>query len=154
MTAENIVEALTVHHQDRQWACFPELYCGTGLEKDGDYDPTRRIDFYAMNLWPSKKFERIAYEIKTCRTDWRKERAKPEKRDSAMSVSNQFYYITNPGFIDPSEVPADCGLYFVVWSSCGTYAILRLAKKAVRRACADPPLTFVAALARRIHKAE
>jgi len=46
----------------------------------------RRIDAFAMNMYPSRGFKRIAYEIKTCRSDWLSECANWAKMTQAREL--------------------------------------------------------------------
>lgn len=119
MKAKDIVDALRKRHEPlgRQWAFFDELRAGTGY---GTYDyknkkkmpgnPEQRFDAWAINLWPSKKHERIAYEIKVSRSDFLHEIKNPENREQALNLSNSFYFVTPKGLVEPSEIPEECGL--------------------------------------------
>lgn len=84
-----------------------ELRLSTGFTgKRGE----QRIDLWTMEMVPSKKHWRVAYELKVSRADWLKEKKDPLKRRGARLLSNQFYYVTPPGLITPDEIPIDCGL--------------------------------------------
>ncbi len=71
---------------------------------------SRRVDFWAMACWPSENYKRIAYEIKVTRADFLNELKDPTKRDFAMEISNQFFFITPPDLIKENELPEGCGL--------------------------------------------
>jgi len=95
-----------------EWALFFELRNGTGRKKKAirKLDPHRYIDAFAINLWPSKNHRRIAYEIKISRADFLKELKSPDKRQWALEMSNQFYFVAPQGIIKNDELPDGCGL--------------------------------------------
>lgn len=107
ITAADIVAAL-----HKQWARFDncialaELRVGTGYGKDAD----QRIDFWAMEAIPSKRFRRVAYEIKVSRADFLNELKQPRKRARALLLSNEFYFVTLPGIVKVGELPPEAGL--------------------------------------------
>ena len=88
MTSDNIIGLLKAKHpHDKgEWATFAELRCGTGFSNE------QRIDFFAMNTWPSKKFRSVAYEVKLSRADFFNELKNPKKREFAESVSHECYF--------------------------------------------------------------
>jgi hypothetical protein len=90
---------------DKEWALFFELPNGTGARGD-----TRYVDAFALNLWPSKKFWRIAWELKASRADFLRELEKPHKRQWGFEVSNEFWYLCAAGVAKPEEIPEGCGL--------------------------------------------
>ena len=105
-----IVEALRRHHSDPvQWCFIPNLRMGTGYRAYTLSNVEQSIDAWAMALWPSLKFEKIAYEIKVSRHDFFRELEHPEKRQAALSVSNQFYFAVPASLVSPAEVPAETG---------------------------------------------
>lgn len=54
-----------------EWALFFELRNGTGFSSHrGESD--RYVDAFAFNTYPSKKFWRVAYEVKVSRADFLK----------------------------------------------------------------------------------
>jgi len=99
-----------------EWALFFELRNGTGRKKKSERktDPSRYIDALAINLWPSKKHRRVAYEIKVSRADFLKEIKSPKKREWAEEISHQFYFVAPQGLIKKEEVPQGCGLLEVI----------------------------------------
>ena len=112
-----------------------ELPDSTGQEE-------RRIDLFVMFLWNMHGQKRIAYEVKVSRADFLSEIRHPEKRAFALSVSNEYYFVTPPGLVRPSEIPEEAGLVEV--SSSG----VRVKRKAPFRVTERPPWYFVAALVR------
>lgn len=135
-----IVELLRIRHPAPEWATFVELANSTGYQHSV---ASRRLDFYAFNVWPSKKFWRVAYEIKVTRGDFDRELTDPSKRQFAWDFSNEAFFATPAGMVLPDEVPEGWGLVEL------TKGGLRKKKQAQQHEIADPlPLFFVASLAR------
>ena len=135
VVTEKIIQWLYKRHCGYEWACFCELRSGTG----GRYD--RTFDFWVMNTWPSKKYERIGYEVKVSRADFAKEIASPEKRDRIWKYSNSCYFVAPAGLIGRDEVPEGWGLIELVKNG------LRR-KKIAQWHEADLPVSFLASVIR------
>lgn len=135
-----IYELLKMRHPaDRgEWATFGELNIGTG-SFGGRY-----IDFFAMNLWPSKNYLKVAYEIKVSRADFTKELKDPQKREGAERVANECYFVIPSGLLQFDEIPQGWGL--LVMQKDG----LKCVKKAMQRKIDQLPEAFVMSLARRV----
>lgn len=144
ITAGRILDLLRQKYEPPEWVFFPELRFGTGFDGSSD----QRIDAWAMNTYRSQGFVTVAFEIKVYRSDWLKELKKPAKRQPAMSVSNEFYFVSPKHLIARSEVPDDCGL---MWVSDGRITTIR---KPPARKINNPGWCFMASLARRIGSAE
>lgn len=74
------------------------------------------IDALAIRCWQGNRppyFERVGYEVKVSRSDFRREIRHPEKRAYAMSIVDRFYFACPAGLILPHETPEDCGLVWV-----------------------------------------
>ena len=113
MTSQDIIKALRARHgaAGREWAFFDELRAGTGYKnRRKGFNPEQRFDAWAINLYPSKDHLAIAYEIKVSRSDFLHELKHPEKRKQALSVSNEFYFVTPKGLVKKEEIPPECGL--------------------------------------------
>lgn len=126
-----------------QWVFFEELRVGTGYGAGAE----QRIDAWAMNLYPSKQLARIAFEVKISRSDFLREMTQPQKRRAAMFVANQFYFVTPPGLIKPSELPMEAGLIEV-----GNYP--QTVVEAPWRDDVLPSWSFIAAICRRVYREE
>ena len=96
-----------------------QLHTSKGEPRQDDYGrplmkrvhhSAQAIDAFVMPMWPGKKYERIAYEVKVSRADFLNEIKMPWKRETAMAYSNRFIYITPPGLIKKDEIPEGCGL--------------------------------------------
>ncbi len=86
-----------------QWLLFYELPTKSGFD-------SQFVDAFAMNTFPSKKFKKIAYEIKVSRADLMKELKNPDKRKWAVDHSHQFYFVCLEHIVNVDEIPAECGL--------------------------------------------
>lgn len=115
-SALEISEVLRKRHPFPTWLFMEELRFGTAwgsLAIPGHYKNVRfeqRIDAFALHTWPSKKFQRWAYEIKVSRGDFLHEINEPDKRVGAMHISNYFYFAAPVGLIKEHELPDNCGL--------------------------------------------
>lgn len=146
MTAKDITELLRQRYCPPEWAFFSELRVGTGYT-GGSHNqvkiPEQRLDGWTINCWPSKGLTTIAFEIKVSRSDFLSEIANPDKRQQAISLSNEFYFVVPDGLIKVDEIPEECGLIAAKENS------IRIVKKPVSN---DDPLLnwhFVASIARR-----
>jgi hypothetical protein len=124
----------------REWAVFRELRSGSVRGQS-----ERSVDLFAMNMWPSKKHWRVAYELKASRADFLRELAKPEKRAWGMEVSNEFWYVCYAGVAKPEEIPAGCGL--LVADEC--LENLRKVVQAPQRDSRELTMTEVSSMVRR-----
>lgn len=124
-------------NMSEEWALFFELRNGTGVGGQNRY-----VDAFALNLFPSKKYWRVAYEIKVSRSDFLAELNKPEKRSFGFEISNEFWYVTAPGVARPEEIPQGCGLLVVQGK--------KLVRKvtALQREARELTVTEIAAMAR------
>jgi len=111
ITAETIKALIAQKYQSLsnagKYAIFFELKAGTGAYAYG------AIDAFVMNVWPSSKYARYAFEIKVSRQDLMHELNHPEKRDWSMGISNEFWFVCAPGICTPDEIPENCGLMVV-----------------------------------------
>ncbi len=142
MTADEIVAVLRQEYRDtREWVCFQELRLGTGY--GGAIE--QRIDFWALNCYPSAGMQSLAYEIKVTRSDFKRELADPKKRQAAMEVSNRFYFAAPAGLIPLDEIPAGCGLVEIADGKATT-----VLQATWRDRLASPPWRFLASVCRRV----
>lgn len=106
MQENDIIEVLYGHFQiERDWACFHHLRLGTGWVSE------QTMDFWAMALLPSMKFETIGFEIKVSRSDFLSEMRNPDKRIMAMTLCDRFIFAAPKGLIKVDELPNGCGLW-------------------------------------------
>lgn len=157
--ARDVLKALHAKHcggidPQAQWVFFEELRVGTGWRKpvgEVGEDREQRMDAWAMNLWPSRGFLAIAYEVKVTRADFLHELKRPGKRVAAMSLSNEFYFATPAGLVSEYEIPEGCGLIEVHKRRASSLQApwTKIVLKAPRREREPLPETFVASLLRR-----
>ncbi len=144
MNATQIIEALRVKHRG-DVAFFPEVRVGTGYGRDCE----QRIDVWVMDLWPSRRHERTAYEVKVSRSDFLAEIRNPSKWKQALLLSNLFYFAAPVGLIKPGELPPEAGLIEI--DEAGN-AFVRVS--APWRDAMPVSTMFLASLCRRISKQE
>lgn len=146
MTSHRVCELLHQRHQPPQFACWTEMRGGTGysgyIRHPHDSAIDQRIDFFAINTWPSQA-GCIAYEIKVDRGDWLRELKQPRKRLFAERVAHECYFAAPWGIIRPDEVPEGWGL--IVVSPVSTKLTIHATRRVIRRW----PLRFLLAVARR-----
>lgn len=146
ITTADIVKALYEHYSGTNWLCFNELRVGTGFGKDAE----QRIDFWALDTYPSHRFRRVAYEIKVSRSDFLNELRQPLKRRRALLLSNEFYFISPPGLIKAGELPIECGLAEITGGRIDpTTTYINFKHAAPWRDTIPPTWQFVAAVVRR-----
>lgn len=69
----------------------------------------RTIDAFLVRCWSGEKgHERIAFEVKTSKADYRNET--DEKRAPAEASAHRCAYVTPAGLLDPAELPPGWGL--------------------------------------------
>lgn len=117
-----------------------ELRDGTGWSGRG-----QRMDAFAMHTWPSRKFHRVGYEIKLSRGDFLGELRQFHKRDWAMSITNEFWFVAPPKVIEVEELPEGCGLLTVTGDGDG----LKTARAAVQRKVDDLKMPQIASILRK-----
>lgn len=149
MDAYFIAQTLENRHPRNAWIYATEVSTSTGYSTQHLDGPggTRRIDAFALALWPSKKFQRVAYEIKVSRQDWLKEIENPIKRAQAWYLSNEFWFACADSIVQQGDWRADmagCGLLSI--NENGDIAIVHKAHN--RANCFPMPDGFIASLVR------
>jgi hypothetical protein len=142
MTSSDIHKALKAHYAAR---CDGSVYieefrAGTGYSPGSE----RYLDAWVMGTFPSSGLVKTAIEIKVSRSDFTRELRKPIKRDSALRISNVFYFAAPKGLISPAELPVEVGLIEV-----DEAGFVSVAEEAPYRECERASWVFVASLARR-----
>jgi hypothetical protein len=121
-----------------------EFRAGTGYAPGSE----RYLDAWVIGCYPSSGLVKTAIEVKISRSDFGREIKNPTKRDSALRISNLFYFATPKGLIAEKELPDDCGL-IEVDALTGKASIT---VEAPFREIGVPSWVFVASLARRAAK--
>lgn len=165
MKVSFIIIALRKRHPPNAWAFATELPTTTGHghrldHKDGP-GGTRRIDAFSMALWPSKKYRRVAYEIKISRADWLSELHHPEKRAQSYYLSHIFWFALAPGIFKKSDLQRDNDneVDKDLLLNCGIMEIqddgsIRILRKPRERVAWPLPEAFVASFLRRVRDLE
>lgn len=149
-TEKDIVEALRARYLNpsqnngaaQHWVFCGQVSVSTSWEQ-------QRMDAFAMSCWLSEDYRRHAFEVKCTRSDLRSELAAPHKRERAMSLAEQFYFVVDHTVnLDGLEIPDDCGLMI------HTEGRIRIKRRAPMREV--PPLApdFAASLLRTIQRQE
>lgn len=144
-----IINALRTRHPSNEWIFTTEVNTSTGFNTPHHDGPggIRRIDAFAMALWPSKDFLRVAYEIKASRQDWLNEIKNPVKRMQAWHLSNEFWFVMPAGVIKEGDWRRNmtgCGL--LVIRDDGSIRSVYRARQ--RKRCWPMPIGFIASLMR------
>lgn len=138
-----------------EWVVLSEIRTNTGFESKwstrGGPFGQKYIDMMAFNCWPSKGFLRIAFEIKTSRSDFLNELKRPEKRWLAMMYSHRFYYVAPKGVVEMRELPGGCGLIEVLEKG-GKLKLHTAYSPMDLRAASPLPDSFIASLLRNVCK--
>jgi hypothetical protein len=93
--------ALQRKYQRPEWGLFHEV---TG--KNG-----RQADAIAYNLYPSRNFKALGFEIKASRSDWKKELKDVSKADWFVGQCKEWYVVAGrKGIVRESELPDGWGL--------------------------------------------
>lgn len=105
MTESNVIAAIRSKYSAFHWLVLTHVRTETGYTlknssasqfytANGVDDSTteRYIDALALNLAPSSKFQRIAFEIKVSRSDFLSELRDPDKSSKARAIADRFYF--------------------------------------------------------------
>lgn len=101
----DIKKALNEKYQFPEWIFLTEVPNATGNLS------SRRIDGFAFNLYPSKKYQKIAFEIKTLKSDLQHELKDGSKSDAIAKFCDSFYLVVPKGLITKDiEIPLAWGV--------------------------------------------
>lgn len=105
MNEKFITEALRNRHPENEWVFVSQLRTQTGSMNtiNGTMSATRIIDAFALNLWPSKNYKRIAYEIKCTRRDFLSDLRNPIKYAPAYFLANEFWFVV-PQYLEIGDI--------------------------------------------------
>ncbi|KKL83792.1 hypothetical protein LCGC14_1971250, partial [marine sediment metagenome] len=124
-----ILDALRLRHvqpfngTSRAWVYAEEVRVGTGwrtVPGDEMDDAVRlgveqRIDAFAFHTWPSKRYKRVAYEVKASRSDLKRELNQPYKCAAALALSNEFYLVAPTDVLEGFTLPDEWGV--IEWTT-------------------------------------
>jgi len=71
----------------------------------------RYADAVAMELWPSKGYRIVGFEIKASRSDWLNELKAPEKSAAVSRFCDEWYLVAPKGVLGVDELPKTWGYY-------------------------------------------
>jgi hypothetical protein len=142
MSAKDITatlrEAMRKSFPPAEYAMFHEVANGTGG------NARNYADVVAMSLWPSRGLQIIGFELKASRSDWLREKGKPEKSVAIQQYCDRWNLVTAKGVVlDSSEIPEAWGWLELVGQKLYTR---KVAPKLESIECTR---TFLAALLRR-----
>jgi len=88
--------ALKRKYQRPEWGLFYEVTGSNG----------RQADAIAYNLYPSRNFKTLGFEVKVSRSDWKKELKDISKADWFVGQCDQWYVVAGrKGIVRESELP-------------------------------------------------
>ena len=99
-------------------AALQRHYRRPGTERDGEVliaeaqapGSSRRADLVRVGMWASRGLGIDVHEIKTSRSDWRRELDDPAKAEAWWPYCNRFWVVAPPGVVQPPELPEGWGL--------------------------------------------
>ena len=109
---------------------------------------TRRLDFMAMDMWPSTGLDLHGFEVKCSRSDWLVELRDPSKAEEFKQYMDRWWLvIADRAMVKPGELPEGWGL--IALDKRGS---LRTVTLAPRLAPAPMPKKMLAGLLRATQK--
>lgn len=103
----------------------------------------RWADAISFQLWPSKDFEIVGYEIKVSRSDWLTELKDPTKSEAVSRYCDKFYLVSPDNVLGIDELPPTWG-----WIRA-TERSLQVKSRAPKRETIPLDHAFVASLIRK-----
>ncbi len=154
MNSENIHAALKdlFGAGGHETVYLKEFRAGTGFGAFAE----RYLDAWIMDTFPSSGLTKTAIEIKVSRSDFTREKRSPMKRDSALRISNHFYFAAPKGMLSESDIPDECGLIEIEREfpegKEGEFFKAEIVVRAPYRECPTASWVFLASIARRAAK--
>jgi hypothetical protein len=68
-------------------------------------------DAVAINLWRSRGYEVVGFEVKSTRSDWLRELKDPKKAEGCAAFCHTFWIVANEGVVRTEELPLGWGLF-------------------------------------------
>lgn len=145
ITVEFMLDAIEDRYmRDIGWVMLREWQPGSTRESHG-----RRIDAFLFNRLGMRAKERIAFEVKRSRADFKKELEDPTKSEPTMRFATEFFFVCPTGIIKPEEVPDPYGLIYI-----GNEGATRIRKHAVKLPDNPPSWGLVGAIIRAVMRDE
>ena len=170
-----ILDALRLRHDEqrnglsRAWIYAEEVRVSTGFTRLPSQDQIddairlgaeQSIDAFALHTWPSKRYKRVAYEVKVSRSDLKRELNQPYKCAAALALSNEFYLVAPTDVLEGFTLPDEWGT--IEWTTTAQQRLivpdeyypikgkLRNTRSAPWRDTPLPPYSFMLSLARNL----
>lgn len=108
-TERELLDLLAQRHSalsmnSRRYAYAEQVPSGTSWVR-------RRLDFMAMDMWPSAGLDLHGFEVKCSRSDWLTELRDPSKADEFKQYMDRWWLVVSDrAFVKPGELPEDWGL--------------------------------------------
>jgi len=138
LTEQKIFELLKRRWPWPAYVMLPQVGNSTG------FACRRYADAVVVSTYPSRGIYAIGVEIKTSRSDWRKELAEPEKAEAVLKYCLYWYVVAPKGLLNPAEIPEQWGLI-----ECDSRST-RIIKRAPKLKPVAPTWEFMAAVTRRL----
>jgi hypothetical protein len=139
-----VEQALAAHFSPPAFAYFEQVRNGTGVTR-----VTRTADALAFGLWPSRGLFMHGVEIKTARSDWKRELADPEKAEEIAQYCDFWWLATSAGVAQLEELPAQWG-----WLELDAKGKLKIRKTAPKLEAKPISRQFLASLFRQLYTRE
>lgn len=104
ITTADLKAAMTKHWCAPAYALIWEVGDATGGRHN------RNADAVIMGLYPSRGIHLEGVEIKTQRSDWRREMKNPAKAEAVSRYCDLWWIHATPGVVKPEELPEGWGL--------------------------------------------
>ncbi len=121
--------ALLRHAIIRRHAAFQHriIFIDELRTKSGMGGGERYVDLWGIRPGRDGLTQSVAYEIKTSRSDFLRDRKIANKHDGARALSNEFWFVAPPGVVKVEEVPDWAGLLepapdYDDWKRCYSWA--------------------------------
>jgi len=137
MNTLQLKDALRIKYPSNEWVLLTEVQVIDGYK-------TRYADIVAMNLWRSRGYNVVGFELKVSRNDWLHEKKDPSKADPIFKYCDYFYLaVGDSNIIKDDEIPDNWGLIIPCKNG------LRIKKKAPKLNSIEPNREFIASMLRR-----
>jgi hypothetical protein len=104
MTSRELRALLRAKYPEAEYAMLSEVRNGAG------FDANRSTDAIIVGLWPSRGLYIEGVEIKVSRSDWKREKQRPDKGEESAAYCD-FYWVLSPaGVVPVEEIPPAWGL--------------------------------------------
>jgi hypothetical protein len=107
-TAEDLEKLLSIRYSAPEYAFLTQVRNQTGYQNHRDGICT--ADGLALGLFPSRGIYLHGFEIKVYGSDWKKEKANPDKADAIARYCHYWWIVAPDKIVDPDELPMTWGL--------------------------------------------